>query len=110
METSPWWHTQLAFCTKSPTEKYSPKSVFCDLVIDFGLSFLIQLVLVRVLIAFFSSLLFFIGQVRDLAICAGMTLLAGDSKVCLAYYVSQLAWPGWMGDFDMPWIAHNVHL
>ena len=92
VEQNPWWHTLLAFCQTS-TEQFSPKSFACTIIADFGLTLLIKLVFLR-----------------DLMICAGMTLLTGDTNICLAFYISKLAFPGWLGDYDTPWIVHNVHL
>ena len=92
IESSPWWHETMTFCTKSKTERYSPKSLACSLIIDFGLTILIELI-------------FF----KDLLLCAGTVYLTGDSNLCLALYVSKLAFPSWFSA-DTPWLADNVHL
>ena len=92
IESNPWWHETMTFCTQAKTEKFSPKSLACSLIIDFGLTILIEL-------------LFF----KDLLICAGLMFVTGDTNLCLALYVSKLAFPEWYSQ-DTPWLASNVHL
>ena len=92
VERSPWWHRLLTFC-QTTTKQFDPQSLACSIVADFGLTLLIKLVFLR-----------------DLLVCAVLTALTGDTNICLAFYISKLAFPGWLGDYDTPWIAHNVHL
>ena len=92
IEKNPWWHEQIAFCTQSATERFSPKSLACSLIIDFGLTILIELIFMK-----------------DLVICTGLMYLTGDTSLCLALYVSKLVYPNWYSQ-DTPWMANNVHL
>ena len=92
LETNPWWHKMLTFCQTS-ADQFGPKSFACSFLADFGLTLLIKLVFLR-----------------DLLICGGLTVVTGDTNLCLAFYISKLAFPGWLGDYDTPWIVHNVHL
>jgi len=92
IESNEWWHETMTFCTKAKTERFSPKSLACSLIIDFGLTILIEL-------------LFF----KDLVICSGLMYLTGDTTLCLALYVSKLAYPDWYSQ-NTPWMANNVHL
>merc|ERR1712130_562871 len=92
IEKNPWWHENLAFCTQSQTERFSPKSLACSLLIDFGLTILIELIFMK-----------------DLVICTGLLYLTGDTSLCLALYVSKLAFPTWYSQ-NTPWMANNVHL
>ena len=97
IETNPWWHRAMAFCSFTEEEKeldgFGPKFFMCSLIMDFGLTILMKLVFLR-----------------DLTICGGITFLTGDTNLCLAYYISKLAFPGWTGDRETPFLAHNVHL
>ena len=92
VERSPWWHSLLTFC-QTASQQFGPKSLACSIIADFGLTLLIKIVFLR-----------------DLVVCAGLTALTGDTNLCLALYISKLAFPGWLGDYDTPWIDHNVHL
>ncbi len=62
------------------------------MAVNFGLTLLIKLVVLR-----------------DLGLCALATLVTGETRLCLALVLSKLVWPGWTGDRETPWIAHNVH-
>ena len=93
VESSPWWHRGLAWCSSQEVATYGPEDAACSLLLDLGLTLVSRL-----------------AALRELMVCAALTLAAGDSGLCLALVISKLAFPGWAGDGDTPWLANNVHL
>ena len=93
LETSPWWHRGLAWCSSHEVATYGAEDAACSLLLDLGLTLVSRL-----------------AALRALAVCAALTLATGDSGLCLALVISKLAFPGWAGDTETSWLANNVHL
>ena len=94
IESHPWWHGAVTFCTNHGKPEFDANYFVCNVVFDLGLTIFMKLVFLR-----------------DLVVCTILTAISGDLNICLAMYITKLAFPGLIdGDRETPWITNNVHL